>query len=49
MESNIMRELNVSEMEQVNGGIIPLIIAVASIDLGLIASMLIVQSAMSHK
>ncbi|MBL4832046.1 MAG: class IIb bacteriocin, lactobin A/cerein 7B family [Aliivibrio sp.] len=44
-----MRELNTCEIEEVNGGIIPLIIAIVSIDVGLIASMFVVQSAMGKK
>ena len=41
-----MRELSVKEIENVNGGIIPFIVAVVSVDVGLIASMFVVQSAM---
>lgn len=44
-----MRELNVNEIQDVNGGVLPLIIFVVSMDVGLIGTMLIVQSAMGSK
>ena len=44
-----MRELNVKEIKDVNGGVLPIIIFVASMDIGLIGTMLIVQSAMGSK
>jgi lactobin A/cerein 7B family class IIb bacteriocin len=34
-----MRELNVNEIEQVNGGIIPFLLAIIAIDAGLQATM----------
>jgi len=39
LEYNTMRELNVNEVEQVNGGILPFIAAVVGLDAALIGLM----------
>jgi len=44
-----MRELGANEIQEVNGGIIPFIVAVVAIDVGLISTMLIVQSSIDKK
>lgn len=41
-----MKELNFEEVQNVNGGIVPFIVAVVAIDLGLIASMKLAQMSM---
>ncbi|WP_371194099.1 class IIb bacteriocin, lactobin A/cerein 7B family [Glaciecola sp. SC05] len=43
-----MKELNMTEVQDVNGGVVPFIVGVIAIDVGLIAAMGIAHMAM-HK
>lgn len=43
-----MTELNLEQLQDINGGVLPFIIAVAAFDLGVIASMWVVGKAMER-